>query len=192
MVDPLLSPSSLILNWITELWAVSCESWFLLAASSASQHFDYCGSFSDSEELGAEMTRMPPLLSSAPMEVVALILNWWDEINESTRWQDGIFYGLSAAYAIVSFVALVSLYLLVHMVQFSVWFDFVLNWNGNLIFYEFECRVLGSEFSITNYLNTANPIYQFWIMVLIDCFISAVYSLYDSSANTCHCHCWCV
>lgn len=66
------------------------------------------------------MTRMPPLLSSAPMEVVALILNWWDEINESTRWQDGIFYGLSAAYAIVSFVALVSLYLLVHMVQFSV------------------------------------------------------------------------
>lgn len=69
----------------------------------------YRGSFSDSEELGAEMTRMPPLLSSAPMEVVALILNWWDEINESTRWQDGIFYGLSAAYALVSFVALFQL-----------------------------------------------------------------------------------
>jgi hypothetical protein len=54
---------------------------------------------------------MPQLLSSAPIEVVALILTWWDEINESTRWQDGIFYGLCAAYALVSFVALVSFYL---------------------------------------------------------------------------------
>ncbi|KAL6197952.1 hypothetical protein ACLB2K_027744 [Fragaria x ananassa] len=55
------------------------------------------------------MTRMPPLvLSSAPMEV-ALVLGWWDDINESTQWQDGIFYFLCAAYALVSSVALFQL-----------------------------------------------------------------------------------
>lgn len=36
-------------------------------------------------------------------------LNWWDEINESTQWQDGIFYALCAAYALVSSVALIQL-----------------------------------------------------------------------------------
>ncbi|GMN49859.1 hypothetical protein TIFTF001_019016 [Ficus carica] len=45
------------------------------------------------------------LLSSTAMAVS----DWWDEINESTQWQDGIFYGLCAAYALVSFVALVQL-----------------------------------------------------------------------------------
>ncbi|KAL6197606.1 hypothetical protein ACLB2K_033213 [Fragaria x ananassa] len=56
------------------------------------------------------MTRMPPLvLSSAPMEVAALVLGWWDDINVSTQWQDGIFYFLCAAYALVSSVALFQL-----------------------------------------------------------------------------------
>ncbi|XP_068322926.1 tobamovirus multiplication protein 1 [Pyrus communis] len=56
------------------------------------------------------MTRMPlPLLSSAPMEVVSMFFSWWDEINESSRWQDGIFYALCAAYALVSSVALFQL-----------------------------------------------------------------------------------
>ncbi|XP_050371685.1 tobamovirus multiplication protein 1 [Argentina anserina] len=57
------------------------------------------------------MTRMPPLatLSSAPVEVAALVLGWWDDINESTQWQDGIFYFLCAAYALVSSVALFQL-----------------------------------------------------------------------------------
>ncbi|KAL6200991.1 hypothetical protein ACLB2K_024706 [Fragaria x ananassa] len=56
------------------------------------------------------MTRMPPLvLSSAPMEVAALVLGWWDDINESTQWQDGIFYFLCAAYALVASVALFQL-----------------------------------------------------------------------------------
>ncbi|OAY24709.1 tobamovirus multiplication protein 1 [Manihot esculenta] len=53
------------------------------------------------------MLRMPVQL--APMEVVGLVGNWWDEINESTRWQDGIFYALCAAYALVSSVALIQL-----------------------------------------------------------------------------------
>ena len=50
------------------------------------------------------MTRM--LMSSPAIDAVA---NWWDEINESVVWQDGIFYSLCAAYALVSSVALVSL-----------------------------------------------------------------------------------
>ncbi|GMH15792.1 hypothetical protein Nepgr_017633 [Nepenthes gracilis] len=35
--------------------------------------------------------------------------SWWDKINESTQWQDGIFYSLCALYAIVSAVALIQL-----------------------------------------------------------------------------------
>ena len=35
--------------------------------------------------------------------------NWWDKINESSQWQDAIFYSLCAAYALVSTIALVLL-----------------------------------------------------------------------------------
>lgn len=34
---------------------------------------------------------------------------WWDELNGSTQWQDGVFYFLCAAYALVSAIALVRL-----------------------------------------------------------------------------------
>ncbi|KAB1221838.1 Tobamovirus multiplication protein 1 [Morella rubra] len=54
------------------------------------------------------MTRMP--LSLRPVvDVGALFSDWWDEINESSQWQDGIFYTLCAAYALVSSVALIQL-----------------------------------------------------------------------------------
>ncbi|XP_010538703.1 PREDICTED: tobamovirus multiplication protein 1-like [Tarenaya hassleriana] len=33
--------------------------------------------------------------------------SWWEEINESTTWQDGIFFTLCGAYALVSAVALI-------------------------------------------------------------------------------------
>lgn len=36
--------------------------------------------------------------------------NWWDEINQSVKWQDGIFYSLSGAFALVSAVALVRIH----------------------------------------------------------------------------------
>ncbi|KAK6946880.1 THH1/TOM1/TOM3 domain [Dillenia turbinata] len=39
----------------------------------------------------------------------ALMSDWWDDINESTEWQDSIFYTLCAAYALVSAVALIQL-----------------------------------------------------------------------------------
>ncbi|KAL3325381.1 hypothetical protein AABB24_036559 [Solanum stoloniferum] len=47
------------------------------------------------------MTRIPVELG--------LPSKWWDEINESVQWQDGIFYSLSAAFALVSTVALIQL-----------------------------------------------------------------------------------
>ncbi|XVF26012.1 hypothetical protein REPUB_Repub13aG0263600 [Reevesia pubescens] len=55
------------------------------------------------------MTKMP--LSLTPSELPALVSDWWewDEINESAQWQDGIFYTLCAAYALVSSVALIQL-----------------------------------------------------------------------------------
>ncbi|KAK8330612.1 hypothetical protein V6Z12_A10G016100 [Gossypium hirsutum] len=42
-------------------------------------------------------------------EFPALVSSWWDEVNESTHWQDGIFYPLCAAYALVSSIALMQL-----------------------------------------------------------------------------------
>lgn len=60
-------------------------------------------------ELWVAMTRT--LLSSPAIDAGAgaMSVSWWDEINESVLWQDGIFYSLCAAYALVSAVALVSL-----------------------------------------------------------------------------------
>ncbi|CAL8145232.1 unnamed protein product [Prunus armeniaca] len=55
------------------------------------------------------MTRMPFTFTSAPIELASFLSNWWDEINENTQWQDGIFYALCAAYALVSSVALFQL-----------------------------------------------------------------------------------
>ncbi|CAK9146841.1 unnamed protein product [Ilex paraguariensis] len=53
------------------------------------------------------MTRMP--LSFPSIDIGGLSSNWWDEINESVKWQDGIFYALCAAFALVSSVALIQL-----------------------------------------------------------------------------------
>ncbi|KAK8946734.1 hypothetical protein KSP39_PZI006953 [Platanthera zijinensis] len=35
--------------------------------------------------------------------------DWWDRINESPQWQDGVFYSLCAAHALVSAIALIQL-----------------------------------------------------------------------------------
>ncbi|XP_057498971.1 tobamovirus multiplication protein 1 [Actinidia eriantha] len=53
------------------------------------------------------MTRMP--LSLPSIDWGGLSSNWWDEIDESVQWQDGIFFTLCAAYALVSAVALIQL-----------------------------------------------------------------------------------
>ncbi|WOG85313.1 hypothetical protein DCAR_0104501 [Daucus carota subsp. sativus] len=42
-------------------------------------------------------------------KVSSLSSNWWVDINESTQWQDAIFFALCAAYALVSAVALIQL-----------------------------------------------------------------------------------
>ncbi|KMT12687.1 hypothetical protein BVRB_4g087850 [Beta vulgaris subsp. vulgaris] len=49
------------------------------------------------------------LLGSIGFTKPGLVLSWWDEINESTQWQDGIFFTLCAIYALVSAVALIQL-----------------------------------------------------------------------------------
>lgn len=49
----------------------------------------------------AEMTRIPLEFGLRP--------KWWEEINESVEWQDGIFYSLCSAFALVSSVALIQL-----------------------------------------------------------------------------------
>ncbi|KAH9748094.1 Tobamovirus multiplication protein 1 [Citrus sinensis] len=53
------------------------------------------------------ITGMP--LNSSSSEFGTVLTSWWAEINESSQWQDGIFYSLCAAYALVSSVALIQL-----------------------------------------------------------------------------------
>lgn len=48
-------------------------------------------------------------LSSNATDVGVLVSDWWDEINDSIQWQDGIFFFLCAAFALVASVALVRL-----------------------------------------------------------------------------------
>ncbi|KAM7525221.1 hypothetical protein LguiA_015123 [Lonicera macranthoides] len=59
------------------------------------------------------MARLPLLNLSSPSSIEigggGLLYSWWNEINESVSWQDGIFYALCAAYALVSSVALIQL-----------------------------------------------------------------------------------
>lgn len=53
------------------------------------------------EKLGSSSPAVPALYFAG------LMTSWWDEINESTRWQNGIYFALCGAYALVSSVALV-------------------------------------------------------------------------------------
>ncbi|KAJ0592423.1 hypothetical protein HanRHA438_Chr03g0112791 [Helianthus annuus] len=39
----------------------------------------------------------------------SLLLRWWNKIDESQQWQEGVFYGLCAAYSLVALIALVQL-----------------------------------------------------------------------------------
>ncbi|XP_024987458.1 tobamovirus multiplication protein 1-like [Cynara cardunculus var. scolymus] len=58
------------------------------------------------------MTRMLlsiPSPSSMKMIDLWSSSNWWEEINESRSWQDGIFFTLCAFYALVSAIALIQL-----------------------------------------------------------------------------------
>ncbi|CBI14836.3 unnamed protein product, partial [Vitis vinifera] len=50
-----------------------------------------------------------PLGLDSLTRFIALASSWWDKINDSATWQDGIFYALCGAYALVSSVALIQL-----------------------------------------------------------------------------------
>lgn len=56
------------------------------------------------------MTRMLlSVPSPASMKLFDLCSSWWEEINESSKWQDGIFFTLCGFYGLVSAVALIQL-----------------------------------------------------------------------------------
>ncbi|GJS46765.1 tobamovirus multiplication protein 1-like protein [Tanacetum coccineum] len=42
-------------------------------------------------------------------ESINLVKGWWNGVDESRKWQDGVFYALCASYALVSLIALVQL-----------------------------------------------------------------------------------
>ena len=48
-----------------------------------------------------------PEMASAAGGVALALGSWWEDVNGSPTWQDGAFFSLSAAYALVSAVALV-------------------------------------------------------------------------------------
>ncbi|CAI9772883.1 unnamed protein product [Fraxinus pennsylvanica] len=55
------------------------------------------------------MTRMPLSFPPIDIGIGGLSSNWWGEINESVKWQDGLFFTLCATYGLVSLVALIQL-----------------------------------------------------------------------------------
>lgn len=63
-------------------------------------------------------------------------IHWWNEIDHSEEWQRGIFYFLSASYALISIIALVCFPFLFF---FNFFFLFVTFWS----FHELNCcRIL--------------------------------------------------
>ncbi|KAH6795926.1 hypothetical protein C2S51_036912 [Perilla frutescens var. frutescens] len=58
---------------------------------------------------GAEMARLLLSFPAIDAGVGALSSDWWEDINDSVKWQDGIFFALCAVYALVSSVALIQL-----------------------------------------------------------------------------------
>lgn len=59
--------------------------------------------------------------SSTAAANAALVRGWWEEVNESPEWQDGAFFSLAAAYALVSAVALIQLVRIQHRVPEFGW-----------------------------------------------------------------------
>ncbi|XP_076933104.1 tobamovirus multiplication protein 1-like [Bidens hawaiensis] len=55
------------------------------------------------------MRRRMLLSIPSPEEYSSMLSSWWDEVNESSKWQDGIFFTLCAFYALVSIIALIQL-----------------------------------------------------------------------------------
>ncbi|KAL3643337.1 E3 ubiquitin-protein ligase tom1 [Castilleja foliolosa] len=57
------------------------------------------------------MTRMPLSFPAIDIGVGGRLTasSWWEEINESVKWQDGIFFSLCAAFGVVSAIALIQL-----------------------------------------------------------------------------------
>lgn len=55
------------------------------------------------------MARMLLSLPAIDAGVGGLSAHWWDEINDSVKWQNGIFFALCGVYALVSVVALIQL-----------------------------------------------------------------------------------
>ncbi|GJN24201.1 hypothetical protein PR202_gb11931 [Eleusine coracana subsp. coracana] len=51
------------------------------------------------------------MLATAAGGLALSLRGWWEDVNESPAWQDGAFFSLSAAYAFVSAVALICIWL---------------------------------------------------------------------------------
>ncbi|XP_022720610.1 tobamovirus multiplication protein 1 isoform X3 [Durio zibethinus] len=105
------------------------------------------------------MTKMP--LSLTPMELPALVSNWWDEINDSTQWQDGIFYTLCATYALVSSVALIQLIRIELRVP-------EYGWTTQKVFHLMNFIVNGGHFKV---FKTHGSVFYYIVIRIIRCLL---------------------
>ncbi|ONM50869.1 La-related protein 6C [Zea mays] len=60
-------------------------------------------------ELASPLATAAAATAGASSSAAASLRGWWDDVNESPQWQDGAFFSLAAAYALVSAVALIQL-----------------------------------------------------------------------------------
>lgn len=68
------------------------------------------------------MARVAELFNATAADLGEELDGWWYDVNESRRWQDGIFFFLAGAYALVSSIALVSSLLLSFFYAYSCFF----------------------------------------------------------------------
>ncbi|KAF8698957.1 hypothetical protein HU200_034784 [Digitaria exilis] len=60
-------------------------------------------------ELASSFAAAASATAAAAAAAVVALRGWWNDVNESPQWQDGAFFSLAAAYALVSAVALIQL-----------------------------------------------------------------------------------
>ncbi|KAF8746031.1 hypothetical protein HU200_013420 [Digitaria exilis] len=78
----------------------------------------------------------PTVISASLYSSPAASRGWWDDVNKSPQWQEGAFFSLATAYALVSAVALIQLIRIQHRVP-------KLRWTTQKIFHLMNFLVSG-------------------------------------------------
>ena len=122
-----------------------------------------------------------PLGLDSLTRFIALASSWWDKINDSATWQDGIFYALCGAYALVSSVALVLFLFLclildcaVHCVPSGCWENEFVSGRGKRKSWMRLFEVVASEVLVDWIANSTIRKFVLLLLLLVFGFVAFV------------------